>query len=64
KFKDYFDSVGIKLYNGFTNFDEIIENHVDFFELHKDIHLPTIDLKYMQKRLLEVAPFDVLPYYQ
>ncbi|MGR4383081.1 polysaccharide pyruvyl transferase family protein [Escherichia coli] len=31
KFKDYFDSVGIKLYNGFTNFDEIIENHVDFF---------------------------------
>ena len=58
------DSVGIRLYNGFTNFDEIVENHVDFFELHKDIYLPTIDLKYMQQRLLEVAPFDVLPYYQ
>lgn len=35
KFKDYFDSVGIKLYNGFTNFDEIIENHVDFLNYIK-----------------------------
>lgn len=30
KFNDYFDSVGIKLYKGFTNFDDIIENHADF----------------------------------
>ncbi|HCI9340280.1 TPA: polysaccharide pyruvyl transferase family protein [Klebsiella pneumoniae] len=63
KFNDYFDSVGIKLYKGFTNFDDIIENHADFFNSNKDIYLPTVDLKNMQKRLLEVAPFDVLSNY-
>ncbi len=63
KFNDYFDSVGIKLYKGFTNFDDIIENYADFFNSNKDIYLPTVDLKNMQKRLLEVAPFDVLSNY-
>lgn len=64
KFNDYFDSVGIELYSGYTNFDEIVNNHIDFFNLHKDILLPTVDLKNMQKRLLEVAPFEILSYYQ
>lgn len=64
KFNDYFDSVGIELYDGFTNFDEIVNNHIAFFKLHKDILHPTVDLKKMQKRLLEVAPFEILSYYQ
>ncbi|HHS9578074.1 TPA: polysaccharide pyruvyl transferase family protein [Raoultella planticola] len=64
KFNDYFDSVGIELYRGFTNFDEIVNNHVGFFNLHKNILLPAVDLKHMQKRLLEVAPFEILSNYQ
>lgn len=62
KFFDYFSSVGIKEYEGFTNIDEILfseQSYTTFFYKNKDIALPNIDIKTIQRNLLAVAPFDI-----
>lgn len=62
KFYDYFSSVGIKEYEGFTNIDEILsskQSYTSFFEQNKDKSLPNINLKFIQDNLLSVAPFNI-----
>ncbi|WP_434662553.1 polysaccharide pyruvyl transferase family protein [Klebsiella sp. MISC125] len=61
KFDDYFDSVKIEPYDGFDNFDEIIKEPYEFFIERKNLILPNNDLREMQRNLLEVAPFTILP---
>lgn len=61
KFKDYFSSVLIKEYDGFTNYNEILEkNEIEnFFESNKLISLPQTSLHKIQKKLLDNAPFEI-----
>lgn len=63
KFYDYFSSVGIKEYEGFDNINEILsseQNCIYYFNHNKDISLPNVDIKSLQNRLLDVAPFEIL----
>lgn len=67
KFKDYFSSVNIPIYDGFTNYNEILqsqENIITFFELNKKRTLPQVNISSIQKKLIEVAPFHILPQYK
>jgi len=67
KFKDYLSSVGIDLYDGFKNYEEILSesfNIEKFFEDHKEIAITKIDISKIQKSLLSVAPFNVLENYK
>lgn len=68
KFKDYFSSVGIQEYNGFTDIDSILQSQesvIEFFSRHKDISLPDRErIKDIQVNLLKVAPFKLLPAYR
>lgn len=62
KFFDYFSSVGIKEYVGFTDIDEILsseQSYITFFNKNKDMVLPNIDIKTIQRNLLSVAPFNI-----
>lgn len=66
KFKDYFSSVGIKPYDGLSNFDEFLSGHIHLdviFDEYKDRVLPCIPIEVIQKSLLRVAPFEVLDKY-
>jgi len=66
KFKDYFSSVAIAPYEGFTNIEEILKNENsinDFFKKNRDIEKIQVDLKEIQKSLLKVAPFPILEKY-
>ena len=67
KFKDYFSSVGIELYEGFKNYDEILSENFNIeklFEEHKEIANPKISISTIQKSLLSVAPFKILEKYK
>ena len=63
KFKDYFDSVKIRIYKPFTNYNTILEykeNIPSFFKENNDISLPDMEyLKKVRSNLLSVAPFRV-----
>lgn len=62
KFYDYFSSVGIQEYEGFTNIDEILaskENYIFYFNNNKNKTLPNVDIKMIQNKLLSVAPFPL-----
>ena len=63
KFKDYFSSVGIDLYDGFENIDEILKDEhacMDFMTKWNDIALPKINLDCLRNNLLDAAPFKVI----
>ena len=67
KFKDYFSSVNIPLYDGFTNIDEILssqDNCICLFNHHYDQKIPLIKLSEIQKELLRKAPFTLTDKYQ
>ena len=61
KFYDYFSSVGISEYDGFTDIDELLKlveaNSLDKETL--DLQLPKYPLAGIQERLLSVAPFEL-----
>lgn len=60
KFHDYFSSVDIPLYEGFRNIEEILhdcKSWIYFFEQHKHLYLPHIDVKKIQLDLLACFPF-------
>lgn len=62
KFRDYFSSVNIQAYNGFTNIDELLNNEYcweELFQKYNHLALPQKDIKTIQKQLLEVAPFPI-----
>lgn len=65
KFYDYFDSVNIKEYNGNEfNLEHMLRiDYRNYPENVKTLMFPTIDLALMQKKLLKVAPFRLLPQY-
>ena len=59
KFDDYFSSVNIKSYPGFTNYDEIIGNEVlRNYLFQQDISLPRVDLGQLRKNLINAFPYD------
>lgn len=61
KFYDYFSSVGIKEYEG-LDYEEILSsehNYISCFKNNKEISLPNVDIKLIQKNILEAAPFDI-----
>lgn len=67
KFKDYFSSVNIEEYNGYTQLDDILkceESIVEFFSLHKNISKINNSIIKIQKELLSVAPFKLFKYYE
>lgn len=60
KFYDYFSSVGIKEYEGFTNIDEILQSQqtcISCFDLNKNRALPNVNIEMIQKKILSVSPF-------
>lgn len=62
KFMDYFSSVDIEAYCGFSKFNGILSNRGNiniFFEKNKEKSLPRCDVKLLQKALLLAAPFHV-----
>lgn len=66
KFNDYFSSVGIYPYKGFTNIDKLLSNDEIWqmlFEVEKNKTLPAKSISTIQQQLLEVAPFEVLEKY-
>lgn len=68
KFRDYYSSVGIEPYEGFTNIDEILalspEGMDDFFDAHWQSALPQTDLNELRRKLLRAAPFPLLDHYK
>lgn len=65
KFYDYFNSVNIEEYNG-SKFSLDYMLRIDYENYPKDVKalmLPTIDLTLIQRKLLQVAPFALLPQY-
>lgn len=66
KFHDYFSSVGIPLYNGFENIDEILSSDNAWQALFNDNFdkaLINIDLNLLQSNLLKAFPFKLKPNY-
>lgn len=62
KFKDYFSSVDIDLYDGFESFEELLhdENKMEsLFRLHSKYSLPNCNLETLRTRLLGAAPFKI-----
>lgn len=59
KFYDYFDSVGIELYDGFENYEEMISKAESSFIEHKKLTLIKNSLEDIQRGLIKVAPFPV-----
>lgn len=62
KFKDYFSSVNIPIYDGFTNIEEILskqQNITNLFENNKIQSLPHKSITEIQKSLIFAAPFKV-----
>lgn len=62
KFSDYFSSVDIPPYQGFTNIEDILKNResiTSFFKQYEHIALPHTELKSIQIKLLKSAPFKV-----
>lgn len=62
KFKDYFSSVSIPLYEGFDKLDIILKDKdsvINFFRENELISKPNINLKELQKKLILNAPFKI-----
>lgn len=62
KFKDYFSSVNIMEYEGFTDIDIILNDTnkcKELFDNNSSMALPNVDLNVLRNKLLEVAPFQV-----
>lgn len=62
KFKDYFTSVHIAVYDAFENIDDILfasEHWLDLFNTNREKSLPQVSLKDIQRKLLAVAPFSI-----
>jgi hypothetical protein len=67
KFHDYFSSVGIPKYNGFRDFENLMESKekiIQLFNKYRSLSIPTIDIGELQKELINCAPFKVLSKYQ
>lgn len=63
KFKDYLSSVDIQVYEGFKNIEEILfsrQSCLEFFSQHKNKSLPNLDVKIIQEKLLDIAPFSIV----
>lgn len=66
KFKDYFGSVGINIYDGFTNIDQILSNQTNINNLflnNKTKALPHLNIRIIQKNLLKSTPFKLCSKY-
>lgn len=64
KYHDYFSSVGIDLYDGFDNINEIFENteSVNYlFSNYSNYSLPHSELIYLANDLIRSAPFRIKP---
>lgn len=61
KFYDYFSSVDIPFYDGIKNFNQYLENNnwKYLFDKYTINSLPKIDISSIQKKLLDVAPFQI-----
>lgn len=62
KFYDYFSSVGIPQYEGFTNIEEILSSPScieELFNQNSDKSQINVSLKDLQQNLLKVAPFKL-----
>lgn len=67
KFYDYFSSVNIPIYEGFTDIEDILSDLsscLNFFERYSSIALPHKSLVEIQQDLLDVAPFPVKQEYR
>ena len=63
KFYDYFSSVGIPQYDGFSNINEILKspNSINtLFDENKNLTTIQINLADLQKNLIKAAPFNIL----
>lgn len=63
KFADYFSSVSINMYSGFSNIDEILRSELSVDKLFKEYHslcLPNTDLRSIQNNIIETAPFKIV----
>ena len=66
-FYDYFSSVNIPIYEGFTDIEDILSDLsscLNFFERYSSIALPHKSLVEIQQDLLDVAPFPVKQEYR
>lgn len=67
KFKDYFSSVDIPLYEGFEDIDSILaseERWKELFEVNIEYSVPGKSLDNLQRELLAVAPFPLIDKYK
>lgn len=67
KFYDYFSSVDIPFYEGFIDFDLYISGNnkwMQLFDENSIKSLPKINIRLIQKQLLDVAPFKILDKYR
>lgn len=67
KFRDYFSSVDIPIYDGFTDIDDILTDEKtieSFFIRHADLALPHRPVREIQQALLRTAPFELLSAYR
>jgi hypothetical protein len=60
KFYDYFSSVGIRQYTGFTDVFRILDNPKNFFHANKEKSDIVNNLDKVQRNLLNAAPFNIL----
>lgn len=63
KFKDYFSSVDISLYEGFEDIDRILESKENIellFKQNQNITLPQKSIKQIQTDLINSAPFEIV----
>lgn len=62
KFKDYFSSVNIPIYNGNYTIDEFINtSYIEIDPIIKKCMLPRIPILDIQRALIKVCPFEILP---
>lgn len=62
KFKDYFASVGIPIYSGKFDIDELLSKSYDQLpEKLKGLMLPHISISKIQRNLISVCPFEISP---
>lgn len=63
KFKDYFSSVNIPIYEGFTEIDNYFtsnHNWRNLFKENQDKYLPQVNIQTIQQNLLNCAPFKIV----
>lgn len=66
KFYDYFSSVDIPSYCGISEYENILNSGrwMDLFVDYKKLSLPIKEISLIQKELLRVVPFKLLPEYK